>query len=222
MCISLCQRIRIRPFQARQRKISNTPAKRATNVSIRGDQLDAARQAKINLSSALETALVVQLAAEKRKQWRHTIVSPSVPTTIRSKNSARIPQAKGLWSGAVHCLPKQKRAVQGHSSLSARYPSRLTLRSADTRCDSTNQVTRVEQIALSQLSPVLSFEGDRFVLMTPLFAGIATSELGAAVGNLASERSSSRQLIFRVRVFRSSVQARAAKGTAQLDLVMNS
>jgi antitoxin CcdA len=51
-----------------RRRSASTP-KRATNVSIRGDLLAAARKAGINLSGTLERALVEELAA-KRKKWR--------------------------------------------------------------------------------------------------------------------------------------------------------
>jgi antitoxin CcdA len=44
--------------------------KRATNVSIRGDLLDAARVAGVNLSATLERALAEELASVKRAQWR--------------------------------------------------------------------------------------------------------------------------------------------------------
>lgn len=47
-----------------------TPAKRATNVSVRSDLLDSARAAGLNLSATLESALERALAEEKRKQWR--------------------------------------------------------------------------------------------------------------------------------------------------------
>ena len=45
-------------------------AKRATNVSVRMDLLDAARAAGLNLSATLERALTEELAAAKRKRWR--------------------------------------------------------------------------------------------------------------------------------------------------------
>ena len=41
---------------------------------------------------------------------------------------------------------------------------------------------------LTQLTPLLSFDGDEYVLMTPQLAGVGRTELGAAVGNLANER----------------------------------
>jgi antitoxin CcdA len=44
--------------------------KRATNVSVRGDLLAAARDAGVNLSATLERALTEELAAAKRKKWR--------------------------------------------------------------------------------------------------------------------------------------------------------
>lgn len=44
-------------------------SKRATNVSIRIDLLDAARAAGINLSATLERALAEDLASVKRAQW---------------------------------------------------------------------------------------------------------------------------------------------------------
>lgn len=44
-------------------------SKRATNVSIRIDLLDAARAAGINLSATLERALAEELASVKRAQW---------------------------------------------------------------------------------------------------------------------------------------------------------
>ena len=45
-------------------------AKRATNVSVRGDLLAAAREAGLNLSATLERALTAELAELKRKKWR--------------------------------------------------------------------------------------------------------------------------------------------------------
>ena len=45
-------------------------AKRATNVSVRGDLLDAAREAGVNLSATLERALIEELAELRRKKWR--------------------------------------------------------------------------------------------------------------------------------------------------------
>ena len=44
--------------------------KRATNVSVRSDLLDAAREAGVNLSATLERALSEELAAARRKKWR--------------------------------------------------------------------------------------------------------------------------------------------------------
>jgi antitoxin CcdA len=49
---------------------SPTGAKRATNVSLRGDLLEAAREAGVNLSATLERALLEELARLKRRQWR--------------------------------------------------------------------------------------------------------------------------------------------------------
>jgi antitoxin CcdA len=43
--------------------------KRATNVSIRTDLLEAARAAGVNLSATLERALTQELANVKRAQW---------------------------------------------------------------------------------------------------------------------------------------------------------
>lgn len=44
--------------------------KRATNVSVRGDLLAAARDAGLNLSATLERALSEELAELNRKNWR--------------------------------------------------------------------------------------------------------------------------------------------------------
>ena len=56
------------PLMPRRR--SKTMAKRATNVSVRSDLLEAAREAGINLSAALERALMDELASVKREKWR--------------------------------------------------------------------------------------------------------------------------------------------------------
>jgi antitoxin CcdA len=45
-------------------------SKRAANVSIRIELLDAARAAGLNLSATLERALERELANERRKRWR--------------------------------------------------------------------------------------------------------------------------------------------------------
>ena len=44
--------------------------KQATNVSINRDLLDAARQAGVNLSAALEEALKEKVAAARREKWK--------------------------------------------------------------------------------------------------------------------------------------------------------
>ncbi len=44
--------------------------KKAVNVSIQSELLDAARAADINLSATLEAALADQLRIRKRDQWR--------------------------------------------------------------------------------------------------------------------------------------------------------
>ena len=41
---------------------------------------------------------------------------------------------------------------------------------------------------LTHLTPAVAFDGENYMLMTPQLAGIARTELGAAVGSLASER----------------------------------
>ena len=54
------------PMDGRRRSV----AKRAANVSIRVDLLDAARNAGVNLSATLERALAEELASLKRARWR--------------------------------------------------------------------------------------------------------------------------------------------------------
>jgi antitoxin CcdA len=44
--------------------------KQATNVSIDRDLLDAAREAGVNLSAALEEALREKVAADRREKWQ--------------------------------------------------------------------------------------------------------------------------------------------------------
>ena len=45
-------------------------AKRPTNLSVRGDLLDAARALRVNLSALLERALAEELVRLKWRQWR--------------------------------------------------------------------------------------------------------------------------------------------------------
>jgi antitoxin CcdA len=52
-------------------KSPRTIAKRATNVSVRCDLLDAARAANINLSATLERALATELQHVQREKWLH-------------------------------------------------------------------------------------------------------------------------------------------------------
>lgn len=47
----------------------NTP-KRATNVTVNSDLLDAAKKFHINLSATLEQALVELVRQKRREQWR--------------------------------------------------------------------------------------------------------------------------------------------------------
>ncbi|MEJ1960727.1 MAG: CcdB family protein [Gammaproteobacteria bacterium] len=41
---------------------------------------------------------------------------------------------------------------------------------------------------VSQLTPIIDFEGDAYVLMTPQLAGVARNDLGPATGSLAGHR----------------------------------
>jgi len=41
---------------------------------------------------------------------------------------------------------------------------------------------------VSHLTPEISFDGDKYVLMTPQLAGISRTELGSVAGSLAEER----------------------------------
>ena len=41
---------------------------------------------------------------------------------------------------------------------------------------------------VSQLTPILQFEGEAYVLMTPELAGVARADLGVASGSLADRR----------------------------------
>ena len=45
-------------------------AKRRTNLSVRGDLIDAARAARVNLSHLLERALAEELVRIRWQQWR--------------------------------------------------------------------------------------------------------------------------------------------------------
>jgi antitoxin CcdA len=45
-------------------------AKRPTNLSVRGDLIDAARAARVNLSALLERALAEELMRLKWRRWR--------------------------------------------------------------------------------------------------------------------------------------------------------
>ena len=51
-------------------KTTRSVAKRATNVSIRTDLLEAARESKLNLSATLERALIEELRSVQRMRWR--------------------------------------------------------------------------------------------------------------------------------------------------------
>ena len=48
----------------------NADAKRRTNLSVRGDLIDAARVLHVNLSALLERALTEELVRLKWRQWR--------------------------------------------------------------------------------------------------------------------------------------------------------
>jgi len=52
-----------------RRRKNYSVAKRATNVSIRSDLLDAARARGLNLSATLERALAEELAVTQRSRW---------------------------------------------------------------------------------------------------------------------------------------------------------
>lgn len=52
------------------RPVQRSVPKRAANVSVRRDLLDAARAAGVNLSATLERALLEELRELQRRKWR--------------------------------------------------------------------------------------------------------------------------------------------------------
>jgi toxin CcdB len=51
-----------------------------------------------------------------------------------------------------------------------------------------SKVSALTKSPVSQLTPLLEFEGVAYVLVTPQLAGVAQSELGPATGSLANHR----------------------------------
>jgi antitoxin CcdA len=57
-------------IEVEQMPRAKTRSKRAANVSVRSDLLDSAREAGLNLSATLESALERALAEERGRRWR--------------------------------------------------------------------------------------------------------------------------------------------------------
>ncbi|HEU5135869.1 MAG TPA: CcdB family protein [Steroidobacteraceae bacterium] len=51
-----------------------------------------------------------------------------------------------------------------------------------------SKIAALTKRPVSQLTPLLQFEGVSYVLVTPQLAGVATNELGPATGSLADQR----------------------------------
>lgn len=51
-----------------------------------------------------------------------------------------------------------------------------------------SQVPALAKHPVSQLTPIVEFEGERYIMVTPQLAGIARADLGPVAGSLASER----------------------------------
>ncbi|MGE0581786.1 MAG: CcdB family protein [Steroidobacteraceae bacterium] len=81
-----------------------------------------------------------------------------------------------------------------HSATRARFPLLLDVQSDLLEPLATRVVIPLAPLAnaptprLETLTPALAFEGRKYVLMTPLLAGIAARELGHVAGNLDAER----------------------------------
>jgi toxin CcdB len=74
------------------------------------------------------------------------------------------------------------------------YPLLVDVQSALLEPPHTRVVVPLTRVAgltrkpVSHLTPTVRFEGDTYVLMTPLLAGVARADLGAATGTIAEER----------------------------------
>jgi toxin CcdB len=51
-----------------------------------------------------------------------------------------------------------------------------------------SKTTALTKKPVSQLTPILQFEGEAYVLLTPQLAGVARRDLGPATGSLAERR----------------------------------
>ena len=51
-----------------------------------------------------------------------------------------------------------------------------------------SKAAALTQRPVSQLMPILPFDGDAYVLMTPELAGVARADLGSAIGTLVERR----------------------------------
>ena len=75
-------------------------AKRATNVSLRSELLEAAREAGVNLSATLERALTEELARLKRRQWREQHAGAIAAYNEQCEKHGTFSAGAGVGAGA--------------------------------------------------------------------------------------------------------------------------
>lgn len=49
-------------------------------------------------------------------------------------------------------------------------------------------VTTARTVTMKQLTPILTIDGKRYLMLTPQLAGISTRELGQSIGSVTAER----------------------------------
>jgi antitoxin CcdA len=76
-------------------------AKRATNVSLRSELLEAARAAGVNLSATLERALTEELARLKRRQWREQHAAAIAAYNEQCEKHGTFSAGAGAGAGSV-------------------------------------------------------------------------------------------------------------------------
>jgi antitoxin CcdA len=76
-------------------------AKRATNVSLRSELLEAAREAGVNLSATLERALTEELARLKRRQWREQHAGAIAAYNEQCEKHGTFSAGAGAGAGSV-------------------------------------------------------------------------------------------------------------------------
>ena len=168
---------------------TSATTKKAVNLSIRVDVLEAARAHGINLSAVLESAALSVIHQARQRKWleenRQAIAAYNEHV---AEHGVFLRRRAGLLMAQCDVYRNTHPTTRDIFPLLLDVQSDLLLDLRTRVVIPLSQSQTLSRAPLATLTPALRVNGERYILVTPALAGIAKTQLGARIAAVPEDR----------------------------------